>query len=141
LNAPAGFGPGYYYVSATIAGCTSPKDSDNIPVSSCPNDSDNDDVNDNVDLDNDNDGIPNCAESYGNQVFNLFNTASGSISINTYSNSYTGAITFSGTGTPSVTPIFGDAGGNFVTEAAQGKNNSVSYTLSNFTSPISLSVS
>lgn len=141
LNAPAGLGPGYYFVSATIAGCTSPKDSDNIPVSSCPNDNDNDSVNDNVDLDNDNDGIPNCAESYGNQVFNLFNTASGSISINTYSNSYTGAITFSGTGTPSVTPVFGDAGGNFVTEAAQGKNNSVSYTLSNFTSPISLSVS
>jgi gliding motility-associated-like protein len=141
LNAPAGFGPGYYYVSATIAGCTSPKDSDNIPVSSCPNDSDNDAVNDNVDLDNDNDGIPNCAESYGNQVFNLFNTVAGSMSINTYSNSYTGAITFEGTGTPSVTPIFGDAGGNFVTEAAQGKNNSVSYTLSNFTSPISLSVS
>ena len=141
LNAPAGFGPGYYYVSATIAGCTSPKDSDNIPVSSCPKDNDNDSVNDNVDLDNDNDGIPNCAESYGNQVFNLFNTASGSISINTYSNSYTGAITFEGTGTPSVTPVFGDAGGNFVTEAAQGKNNSVSYTLSNFTSPISLSVS
>ena len=141
LNSPAGLGPGYYYVSATIAGCTSPKDSDNIPVSSCPNDNDNDSVNDNVDLDNDNDGIPNCAESYGNQVFNLFNTTSGSISINTYSNSYTGAITFSGTGTPSVTPVFGDAGGNFVTEAAQGKNNSVSYTLSNFTSPISLSVS
>jgi gliding motility-associated-like protein len=141
LNSPAGLGPGYYYVSATIAGCTSPKDSDNIPVSSCPNDNDNDSVNDNVDLDNDNDGIPNCAESYGNQVFNLFNTAAGSISINTYGNSYTGAITFSGTGIPSVTPVFGDAGGNFVTEAAQGKNNAVSYTLSNFTSPISLSVS
>ena len=140
LNAPAGFGPGYYYVSATIAGCTSPKDSDNIPVSSCPNDSDNDAVNDNVDLDNDNDGITNCAESYGNQVFNLFNTVAGSMSINTYSNSYTGTITFEGTGTPSVTPIFGDAGGNFVTEAAQGKNNAVSYTL-NFNSPISLSVS
>lgn len=140
FNAPAGFGPGYYYVSATIAGCTSPKDSDNIPVSSCPKDSDNDAVNDNVDQDNDNDGIPNCAESYGNQVINLFNTVSGSISINTYSNSYTGAITFEGTGTPSVTPIIGDAGGNFVTEAAQGKNNAVSYTL-NFTSPISLSVS
>lgn len=140
LNAPAGLGPGYYYVSATIAGCTSPKDSDNIPVSSCPSNSDNDIVNDNIDLDNDNDGIPNCAESYGNQAFNLFNTASGSVSINTYSNSYTGAITFSGTGTPSITPIFGDAGGNFVTEAAQGKDNSVSYTL-NFASPISLSAS
>ncbi|MES2409988.1 MAG: IgGFc-binding protein, partial [Bacteroidota bacterium] len=140
LNAPAGFGPGYYYVSATIAGCLAPQDSDNIPISSCPNDNDNDAVNDNVDLDNDNDAIPNCAESYGNQSFNFFNTTSGSISIDTYSNSYTGTITFAGTAAPSITPIFGDAGGNFVTEAAQGKNNSVSYTL-NFTLPISLSVS
>ena len=141
LNAPAGFGPGYYYVSATIAGCTSPKDSDNIPVSSCPNDSDNDAVNDNVDLDNDNDGITNCTESFGDQNFNLTNTAAGTIVIpGSYSNPYTGAIAFSGTATPSATPITGDSNGNFVTEAALGKDNSVSYTVSNFTSPISLAI-
>ncbi len=141
LNAPAGFGPGYYYVSATIAGCTSPKDSDNIPVSSCPNDNDNDGVNDNIDLDNDNDGITNCTESFGDQNFNLTNTAAGTIVIpGSYSNPYTGAISFSGTATPSATPITGDSNGNFVTEAALGKDNSVSYTVSNFTSPISLAI-
>lgn len=140
LNVPTGLGPGYYYVSATIAGCTSPKDSDNIPVSSCPNDSDNDGVNDNIDLDNDNDGITNCTESFGDQNFNLTNTASGSIAVGTYTNSYTGSIAFSGTATPSATPIVGDALGNFVTEAAQGKENSVSYSVTNFTSPISLAI-
>ena len=141
LNAPTGLGPGYYYVSATIAGCTTPKDSDNIPVSSCPNDSDNDGVNDNVDLDNDNDGITNCNESFGDQNFNLTNTTAGAIVVgSTYSNPYTGAIAFSGTAIPSTTPIVGDATGNFVTEAALGKDNSVSYTVSNFTSPISLAI-
>ena len=137
---PPGYGPGYYYVSATIAGCTSPKDSDIIPVSSCPNDRDNDGVNDNVDLDNDNDGITNCTESFGNQNFDLTNTTAGTIAVSSYTNSYTGAITFAGTGTPSTTPIVGDAIGNFVTEAAQGKDNLVNYTVSNFTTPVSLSI-
>ena len=140
LNLPAGLGPGYYHVSATIASCTTPKDSDDIPVSSCPNDRDNDGVNDNVDLDNDNDGITNCTESFGDQNFNLTNPVAGTIAVSSYTNPYTGTIAFSGTGTPSATPIVGDANGNFVTEAAQGKENTVSYTVSNFTSPISLAV-
>ncbi|WP_396157112.1 T9SS type B sorting domain-containing protein [Flavobacterium sp.] len=141
LDPPSGYGPGYYYVSATIAGCTTPKDSDRIPVSSCAADSDNDGSNDNADLDNDNDGITNCTESFGDQNFNLTTTTAGTIAIaSSYSNPYTGAISFSGTGTPSVTPIVGDSNGNFVTEAALGKDNSVSYTVSNFTSPISLAI-
>lgn len=140
LNTPAGLGPGYYYVSATIAGCTTPKDSDVIPVSSCPKDSDNDGINDNADLDNDNDGITNCNESFGNQYFNLTNITAGTIAVGPYSNSYTGAIAAAGTGTPSVTPIVGTADGNFVTEAAPGINNSVTYTVANFSSPMSISV-
>ena len=140
LNIPAGFGPGYYFVSATIAGCTSPKDSDIIPVSSCPLDSDNDTVNDNADLDNDNDGITNCTESYGNQYFNLTNTTVGTITVGPYSNSYTGTTTTAGTAAPSPTPITGAADGNFVTEAAQGVANSVTYAIASFTSPISISL-
>ena len=140
-DAPTGFGPGYYYVSATIAGCTTPKNSDNIPVSSCPTDRDNDGVNDNADLDNDNDGITNCSESFGDQYFNLTNTATGSIiNVPTYSNPYTGTINTAGSGTPSASPIVGDALGNFVTEASQGKENLVSYTISNFITPISLAI-
>lgn len=137
---PPGLGPGYYYVSATIAGCTAPQDSDNIPVSSCAANSDNDGINDNADLDNDNDGITNCDESFGNQNFNFTNTTSGTIAVDTYSNSYTAAITTAGTATPSATPITGNLDGTFVTETANGKENSVNYTASNFTSPISLSL-
>ena len=137
---PPGKGPGFYKVSATIAGCTTPKDSDDIPVSSCPTDNDNDGVIDNVDLDNDNDGITNCTESFGNQYFNLTNTATGTIAVGSYSNQYLGTVAFAGTGTPATNPITGTADGNFVTEAASGKNNSISYTVSNFASPISISV-
>lgn len=132
--------PGYYYVSATISGCGSPVNSDIIPVSDCPSDSDNDTVCDNIDLDFDNDGITNCTESYGNQNFNLTNPAAGNITAGNYSNSYVGSVTFDGIGTPSSSPITGTSDGNFVTEATLGENNSVSYTVSNFTKPISLSV-
>ena len=137
---PAGLGPGYYYVSATIAGCTAPQNSDNIPVSSCAANSDTDVINDNADFDNDNDGITNCDESFGNQNFNLSNTASGTVSVGSYTNNYSAAITTSGTAIPSAMPILGDVDGNFVTEAATGKNNAATYTISNFTSPISVSV-
>jgi gliding motility-associated-like protein len=140
LDIPAGLGPGYYYVSATIAGCTTPQNSDNIPVSSCASDSDNDGINDNADLDNDTDGITNCEESYGNQIFNFTTTSNGTIAIGPYTNSYTGTTTTAGTATPSTTPIVGSPDGTFVTEAANGKDNSVTYTVSNFTSPISLSL-
>lgn len=139
LDAPAGLGPGYYYVSATIAGCTAPQNSDIIPVSSCPIDQDNDGVNDNIDLDTDNDGIINCTESYGNQNINLTNPNLGAINVGTYTNSFVGTIATAGTGTPSATPVTGDTNGNFVTEAASGKNNSVSYTTT-WSSPINLSI-
>jgi len=132
--------PGNYFVSATISACGTTLISDTIPVSSCPVDTDNDGTNDNVDNDSDDDGIPNCTESYGDQNFNLVNTAAGSISVGAYNNSYTGAIAFTGTGAPSPTPIVGANDGNFVTEAAQGKNNTVSYTLSSFTKPMSIKV-
>ncbi|MFN3754365.1 T9SS type B sorting domain-containing protein [Flavobacterium sp.] len=136
---PSTLGPGYYYVSATISNCTLPINSSEIPVSICPTDSDNDGVNDNMDLDNDNDGITNCNESLGNQNINLTNTTLGSVNIEDYINSFLGTITFAGTGTPSATPIVGDADGNFVTEAAIGKQNKVSYTTT-WNNPISLAV-
>ena len=136
---PPGLGPGYYYVKASIASCGTELISDKIPVSLCPIDNDNDAVNNNIDLDNDNDGISNCIESFGNQNFNLTNPNLGTISVGNYSNSFNGTLSFGGVGTPSLTPIMGDIDGNFTTEAAIGKNNSVSYTL-NFANPISLSL-
>jgi len=131
--------PGNYYVSATIASCGDPVDSVIIPVSDCPPDSDNDGINDNIDSDNDNDGFSNCAESYGDQNLNVTNTTLGTVTVGGYSNSFTGALSFGGTGVPSATPIVGDASGQFITETSLGKDNSVTYTLA-FTNPISLAV-
>ena len=73
------------------------------------------------------------------QNINLTNTAAGSLSVGNYTNSFSGTIAFAGSGTPSATPIVGDADGNFVTEAANGKQNKVSYTTT-WNNPISLTV-
>jgi gliding motility-associated-like protein len=136
---PALTAPGYYKVIAAIAGCGTPKESDNIPVSSCPLDSDNDGVNNNIDLDKDNDGLTNCSESFGNQNLDLTNLASGTITQSTYSNTFTGTTTLNVTGTPPPIPVTGDAAGNVTIEANTGKGNTVSYT-QNYTQPISIKV-
>jgi gliding motility-associated-like protein len=136
---PSSLGPGYYFVSATISNCSLPINSNEIPVSSCSLDTDGDGINNNIDLDNDNDGMTNCNESNGDQNVNLTNTTLGSVTIGNYINSFIGTIATAGSGTPSATPIIGDAGGNFVTEAASGKQNKVSYTTT-WNNPISLAV-
>ena len=73
---------GYYYVKATIGDCGTVLLSDKIPVSSCPSDSDNDLVNDNIDIDFDGDGILNCAESLGNKNIDLSDTTGISTTTN-----------------------------------------------------------
>ena len=65
--------PGSYRLvgSITCLGSDGDFKSGVIPVSICPNDSDNDGIIDNIDLDLDNDGILNSNESNGNVVFDL----------------------------------------------------------------------
>ena len=138
--------PGFYHVIGSISGCVSDVVSDKIPVSSCPTNMDNDIANDNVDLDNDNDGILNCTESYGNQNINVSNPNNGNITINTYSNSFTGVLTTTGTGLPAGT-FTGSTDGSFITEIPAGKENSetgieassVTYTM-NFANPMSAGI-
>ena len=129
---------GYYYVSATISNCGSPVISDKIPVSFCPNDFDIDGSNNNVDLDNDHDGITNCTESYGNQYLDLSNINSGKVNIGNYSNSYNGNTIADGGASP--TPVIGYSDGNFTTQTLLGKNNTITYSLSSFSKPMSLTV-
>lgn len=132
--------PGYYQVRGGISGCPSSDFifSDKIPVSECPTNSDNDTANDNIDLDNDNDGILNCAESYGNQNIDVLNSNSGTISIDSYSNSFTGIITTTGIDLPKGT-FTGNTDGSFVTEIPAGKDNSVTYKMA-FAQPISVGI-
>ncbi|WP_162127566.1 T9SS type B sorting domain-containing protein [Flavobacterium phycosphaerae] len=129
--------PGFYKVKATLSACSTDFYSAEIPVSACAADTDNDGTNDNIDLDNDNDGITNCTESFGNQSVSLANTASGTITVGPYSNSFTGAVTTSATASP--TPFTGNADGSFVTDIPPGKTNWVKYQMT-FAQPISLSL-
>ncbi|XCF07355.1 T9SS type B sorting domain-containing protein [Tamlana crocina] len=65
--------PGKYKLIGVIT-CTGEElESVEIPISICPDDVDNDGIIDNLDIDNDNDGILNCTESKGNAAINLSN--------------------------------------------------------------------
>lgn len=131
----SGLGPGNYYVSATLSSCNINLISDNIPVSICPTDADNDGAIDNVDLDNDNDGIANCTESYGNQDINLTNPALGGVSVGTFNNAFTGQVTTSVTASP--VPFTGNADGSFITDLPPGKTNWVQYEMT-FAQPMNV---
>lgn len=104
---------GYYYVKAAIGNCgTEEISSDEIPISSCPINSDSDPANDNIDLDFDNDGISNCDESLGDSGIDM--TVSSSI-----------VVTTAGPTGPAPLPFSGTITGDFVTRTPVGKNNSV----------------
>jgi hypothetical protein len=128
-------------VKGSISGCPStiPIFSDKIPVSFCPTDSDNDGTNNNIDIDYDNDGILNCTESLGDLAINLSNTTSGSITLGSYDNPFSGTISTSGSSPAVTNPFIGTANGSFSSETPAGKDNTVSYVMS-FTNPISVSL-
>ena len=140
--------PGYYQVRGGISGCPSNGFifSDKIPVSECSTDLDNDKANDNIDVDLDNDGILNCTESFGNLNLDLSNSTVGNITLETYSNSFTGLISNSGNGLPLGT-FTGNSDSSFITEIPAGKANDetnaeasgVTYKMT-FTQPISLGI-
>ena len=125
--------PGYYKVKATLSACGIDLFSDEIPVSNCATNIDNDAANDNTDVDYDNDGITNCTESFGNQVINTL--APTPIAVGTYTNSYTATVTTSTTASP--IPFTGNADGSFISEIPAGKQNFLKYELS-FAQPITV---
>jgi gliding motility-associated-like protein len=128
--------PGYYKVRATLSACGTEFFSDEIPVSDCPTDVDNDKTNDNIDLDNDGDGIANCTESFGNQNIDLSNLSSNTIAVGgTYTNSFSGAVTTSMTAGSVL--FFGNPDGSFVSEVSAGKTNWIKYSMT-FAQPVSV---
>jgi gliding motility-associated-like protein len=136
--------PGFCQVRGSISGCLSNVFSDKIPVSNCPTNMDNDSATDNIDIDNDNDGILNCVESLVDLPIDISNSSAGNIALSTYSNSFTGVTTPLGTGLPLGT-FTGSVDGSFVTEIPAGKANTeinkeasgVTYTMT-FAKPISV---
>jgi hypothetical protein len=138
LNSYTPTEPGYYKVEGSISACGTTISSDEIPVSYCPTDLDNDKANDNIDVDNDNDGILNCDESYGDRNIDVSDTSAGTITVDDYSNSFIGAIAPSGGGLPAGT-VTGNTDGSFVTAIPAGKGNSVTYKMT-FAQPISVGI-
>ncbi|MFE3870331.1 T9SS type B sorting domain-containing protein [Flavobacterium sp. ZS1P70] len=104
---------GYYQVRGSILNCGSTVFSDKIPVSKCPDDSDNDGTNNNIDIDLDNDGIINQSEAFSSLI-NQFNPVLGT--------GYSGLI--NGSGSIIGKPLYG-----FVSEVPAGKTRTLSYTL------------
>jgi gliding motility-associated-like protein len=132
--------PGYYYVKATIADCGTTLFSDEIPISSCPTDMDNDTVNDNIDIDNDGDGLTNCTESLGDLSIDVSQTPNGNITFSPYSNSFTTTLAFAGSnqsdhsfaGNPSDLGVL-------YTSLSAGKDSKIDWSM-NFAQPISISL-
>ena len=129
--------PGLYQVKGSISNCGSNVFSDIIPVSLCPTDMDNDTIFDNIDLDNDQDGITNCTESFGNQAINISNQNGANIAVGNYSNSFTGVVTTSATA--STIPFIGSADGSCITNILAGKGNYATYSLT-FAKPVSIGI-
>ncbi|OXA77740.1 gliding motility-associated C-terminal domain-containing protein [Flavobacterium aquidurense] len=109
---------GYYHVTAIHSSSGTTEHSNDVPVSICPLDTDNDGINNNVDVDLDNDGIHNGFEA-GGPLLNQSNPLSDY--------QYTGSVT--GTGTIEGKPYYG-----FVSEIAAGRAEYVTYNLQ-LTSP------
>lgn len=126
--------PGFYNVKGTITACNTSVFSELIPVSSCPTNIDGDLVNDNIDIDNDNDGITNCVESNGNQPINTSVNA-GTIPQST--TTYTSIIT--NNGTPTATPFVGNPDGSFVSDLLASKIYSNEYEVT-FSQPTNVSL-
>lgn len=132
--------PGYYYVKATIADCGTTLFSDEIPISSCPTDMDSDTINDNIDIDNDGDGLTNCTESLGDLSIDVSQTPNGNITLSPYSNSFTTTLAFAGSnqsdhsfgGNPSNLGVLN-------TSLSAGKDSSINWSM-NFAQPISISL-
>lgn len=107
--------PGTYKLIGEVTCSGLVLESDEVPVSLCPDDVDNDGIIDNLDLDNDNDGILNCEESNGDAILNLSNINLPQIQLQ---NGTFSAIVSAGTliqtnGSGNVNTFSGDNLGNF----------------------------
>lgn len=130
--------PGYYSVKAALSNCTTEMTSSAIAVSLCPEDQDQDQVPDNIDLDFDNDFISNCTESYGDQPFNLAQLSTGTIQHQSYSNTFTAQIVPSTSNTS--TSLLSSFNTGIITTRVSASQRGSTLLNFNFAQPISLKV-
>ena len=131
--------PGRYRLVGNVD-CNPTEDfiSDEIPVSACPDDFDNDLIIDNLDLDLDNDGIINDVESLGNAFINLLDIENPEIIFqdNSTNNSIISSQYRDSEPSNSLT---GDNNGNFQSTITPAVNSNLEYVL-NFTQNVNFTI-
>ncbi len=120
--------PGTYKLIGTITCTGELLESVEIPLPECPDDTDNDGIIDNIDIDNDNDGILNCDESRGNVTIDIANTA-----LIFQDNSRNSTILNTNT-------FNGDASGNFTSTIPAGTTSPNTFRLE-FNAPVNIKLS
>jgi gliding motility-associated-like protein len=131
--------PGKYKLVGVIA-CTGEElESLEIPVSICPDDIDNDGIIDNLDIDNDNDGILNCTESKGDAALNLsdINIPELIFQDNTRNNTIASGIYSQSSSSGSTNTFTGNSSGGFTSSLANDTNAENNYSIS-FTEPVNI---
>ncbi|TXE07084.1 T9SS type B sorting domain-containing protein [Seonamhaeicola algicola] len=131
--------PGKYKLIGEITCTGDVLESVEVPVSICPDDIDNDGIIDNIDIDNDNDGIENCVESRGNVTLNIQNTNNPILVFqdNTTSSSIATGNYTSTSSSGNTNVIIGDNTGNFTSTVGNAANAESNYTI-NFTEPVNV---
>lgn len=124
--------PGKYKLIGVITCSGLTLESVEVPVSLCPDDIDNDGIIDNIDIDNDNDGILNCTESKGDVTINIANTNTPQLIFQDAStnNSITSGSFTQTSSSGGTNSISGDNTGNFTSTVSPANDAEGNYTLS-----------
>ncbi|ALJ04395.1 hypothetical protein APS56_04245 [Pseudalgibacter alginicilyticus] len=131
--------PGKYKLAGIITCTGELLESIEVPISICPDDIDNDGIIDNLDVDNDNDGILNYTESKGNAIINLSDFNDPELIFEDFTRSKTilsGSYTQSNS-SGTINPFSGNSSGGFtsVLESAAEAENTLSIS---FTEPVNI---
>lgn len=133
--------PGKYKLIGIIS-CTGEElESIEVPISICPDDADNDGIIDNLDIDNDNDGILNCTESKGNVILNLSNLNTPELifqDLSTNNTMASGSLTQTNS-SGNTNTFSGNSSGVFTSTLGNATNAENNYHLS-FTVPVNVKV-
>ncbi len=129
--------PGKYKLIGTINCSGLQFESVEIPVSICPDDTDNDGIIDNKDIDNDNDGILNCDEGKGDATMNLSDITNPEIVFSdaTTNTSITSSTFIQNNINGTTNTFIGQNNGNFIATANAANTSNLEYTL-DFTQPV-----
>ena len=123
---------GTYAVIGTITCTGSEYKSNDIPISICPTDFDGDGIIDNLDLDNDNDGILNSIESLGSGIIDISDPLSPTFSLtNGKENTVNFTVELAKTSTvdPVTNTFTGTATGTFKSDVAAAESGTNTYTI------------